>query len=257
MSEYLASCADSFQRVSKSSFQSGSSPNPFTSLKIVGYSSGSSLKSVRATSQGESSSSGSNVQDGRPFKEMVKKTAYGNLVRVHSNYEVSLVHRQLHWLLMVKMMDSDEPYISMEIVTSNMFDIIPVMREIQETELGCFGTLFSAAPTKVGIFNGTLIELCGKADTVVKRMDRYNLLTSNCQHFCNNVLQGLGLRTFPTTVGPETTLDSDQEFDTVTRVLGRITGAVTSHAGVGHIGAAVVGVAASAPRVARSGLSSS
>ena len=51
----------------------------------------------------------------------------------------------------------------------------------------------------------TLLGLCRIAERVRLGMGEYNVLTNNCQHFCNNVLKELGLPPHPTTVGPDTT----------------------------------------------------
>lgn len=51
----------------------------------------------------------------------------------------------------------------------------------------------------------TIKEICEIADEVRRGMGRFNMLDNNCQHFCNNVLQRLGLQTERTTIGPTTT----------------------------------------------------
>ena len=72
----------------------------------------------------------------------------------------------------------------------------------------------------VGVHEG---NLCHMADDVVKQMGNYNFISSNCQHFCSNLLSKLGHQTYPTTVGPETTLTDDnfiaKEFDLLSRIM--------------------------------------
>ena len=63
--------------------------------------------------------------------------------------------------------------------------------------------------TKIHTRKTTLMELCKTAERVRLGMGDYNLLTNNCQHFCNNVLKELGLPTKQTTVGPTTTTVKD------------------------------------------------
>lgn len=68
----------------------------------------------------------------------------------------------------------------------------------------------------VGTYQGTLNELCQKADSVIVRMGKYNLFCNNCQHFCNNFLCEIGLESGKqkTSIGPSTTLSiEDKTFD--------------------------------------------
>lgn len=250
----LPSSVNVLNSSAKGSCQLGSSANPVASLHAAGSSSGAIINSLSHSSlqSGMQSSNNNVLYVGLPFEEMVKRTHYAPVVRVSTRYEIKLVHGttgQLHWRLLVKMKDSDMPFITFEITTSNMYDIIPAMMEIPETSPGCFSA-FKSTPTDVGTFQGTLTDLCQMADAVVRAMESYNLLTSNCQHFCNNLLQRLGLRTFPTTIGPETTLDDEiRECDLITRVFGQAMDYATGYAGVGQVGAVVVGTAMGAPQV--------
>ena len=63
---------------------------------------------------------------------------------------------------------------------------------------------------KVGTMTTTIMKLSETAEAIRVGMGKYNLLTNNCQHFCNNVLKKLGLPTTPTTVGPTTTVNFDE-----------------------------------------------
>ena len=54
-------------------------------------------------------------------------------------------------------------------------------------------------------------------------MGGYHLFTSNCQHFCNNVLRWLNYETYPTTVGSDTTLQEiEMGFDALPDVQQRV-----------------------------------
>ena len=62
----------------------------------------------------------------------------------------------------------------------------------------------------MGSYKGTLHDLCQIADQVVEDMKSYNLVTSNCQHFCNNLLRKTGKRNFRITVGR---MEKEKKFD--------------------------------------------
>jgi hypothetical protein len=70
--------------------------------------------------------------------------------------------------------------------------------------------------TDAGTYNGTLHDLCQIADKVVEEMKSYNLVTSNCQHFCNNLLRKIGKKTYPMTVGCMT---KEKRFDYYSNVI--------------------------------------
>ena len=184
---------------------------------------------------------------------MVKEhDKYGLLFRVPTQYKIKLMHgqrRNLHWFLLVKVKESDLPYLTLEITTSNLSDLLPTIRTIQPSP-GCWAG-FTQSPEKVGIYNGSLESLCRIGDGVVKDMESYNLLTSNCQHFCNNVLKKIGFETYPTTIGPETTLEEDERnYDLFTRVMEQIIAGAPAL--VGQIGASAVGTVVGAPSVIQS-----
>ena len=139
---------------------------------------------------------------------------------------MKLVHgtKQLHWLLLVKMFRSKLPYLTLEITTnSDLCELIPTIRTISEneTEIGA-----SVKPqdsvtsiTDVGSYKGTLHDLCQFADKVVEDMKSYNLITSNCQHFCNNLLRKIGKGTFPMTIGRMSREGKEKKFDLYSNVI--------------------------------------
>ena len=176
---------------------------------------------------------------------------------VPTQYDVRLVHSTrgpLHWYILVQMLGSTFPFLTIEITTSNLTNLVPTMRTIDLNEAG--GCL-SRPPTEVGIYSGTLQKICEFADAVIAEMGGYNLLVNNCQHFCNNLLKKLNFRTFETTIGPQTTLDDEENnFDLITTVLRQVYDKTLAGApaGIGSIGAAVVGSAVGAPSAVRATL---
>jgi hypothetical protein len=128
----------------------------------------------------------------KPFVEMIgEHPIYGHLMKVKGVYEVQLVHLEsAHWYLVVRTKDSTMPYISLEIRTTDLSDLVQFTREIDSLETG--------VSSDVGVYEGTLLSLCELADRVVKEMDSYDLLTCNCQTFCNLLLKKIGKREFPT-----------------------------------------------------------
>ena len=86
---------------------------------------------------------------------------------------------------------------------------------IQGGMRGVMLTFSGSKPTKVGTMKTTIMKLCDTAETVRIGMGKYHLLTNNCQHFCNNVLEKLELPTIRTTVGHRTT---DVNFDEIDEI---------------------------------------
>ena len=164
---------------------------------------GSSLLGSGSSSGIYSSSSVGGGLVGKPFANMIKETSHEDVLSVNTTYEVFIVKRaQLHRLLLVRMKDSSYPWITFEVNTPNMTNLTTVMQETENLPWNS---------EKVGDFEGNLLGICVIADSVVERMEKYRLFTNNCQHFCNNLLQEMGLETYDTTVGPRTTLEP--EFD--------------------------------------------
>ena len=184
--------------MSSSLSSSSSSRSASTSSSWPLWLGSGSLYEISMSSSGSSSSSNKRVINlqGEAFSDLVKNTPYGSMLRVELDYEIRLVHNQLHWLLLFKVKDSDA-CISMEVTTSTMTDIVHTVCIFMDEESIPESTLVATRKLK-------LADVASKADHIVQTMGRYNLFTSNCQHFCNTLLQELGLPTFTTTVGPET-----------------------------------------------------
>ena len=126
---------------------------------------------------------------------------YGFLINVKTTYEVKLVHRQsANWYFLVRTKDSTLPYISIEIRTTDLRNLVPFTCEVD--------SLNADTSSDIGEYKGSLLSLCEMADRVVQDMGSYDLLTSNCQTFCNELLKRMGKSEFPTS-----TKLLDREFD--------------------------------------------
>ena len=147
---------------------------------------------------------------GKPFVEMIQDhPQYGPWINVKTTYEVRLVHLESHhWYLLVRTKDSTLSYISLEIRTTDLSDLVPFTRGIDSPKLD--------VSSDVGSYEGTLFSLCELADSVVKEMGSYELLTSNCQTFCNQLLKKMGKTEFPTTIVTEFI---DKELDLLGEVI--------------------------------------
>ena len=179
--------------------------------------------SIYEISGSNSSSSSSNNQrtivnilEGETFADLVKNTPYGGTLRIELNYEIRLVHKQLHWMLLINAEDSDV-YISIEVTTSDMSTLVPLVRIFQDEESTPASTLVVTRKLK-------LANIASAADTVVQTMGTYHFILRNCQHFCNTWLEFQGCKTFPTTIGPRTAYVSDQDkhggFDSIRAIIG-------------------------------------
>lgn len=157
--------------------------------------------------------------------EMVEKTDYKTTNGVVVDYEIFVVRKQLHWLLLLRMESSELAFVTIEITTMNLHDCIPTMRRLSQPTTSFSTTrlngnrsvpLLTCKPEKVGNYRGKLIYICRAADSVLANMKSYNLLTNNCQHFINNLLSKIGFKTYRTTVGPQvsvTLTEEEKQFD--------------------------------------------
>ena len=200
-----------------------------------------SASGSQSFSSGPSATSDTSTQlsedHGRPFLEMVQgNDKYGPFLEVTTTYEIKIVHgsvlENLHWYILLKIQNSKLPYLTIEITTTNMSDLVPTIRTLE----------LQQSPEHVGVYEKTLRSFCLVADGVVTQMGNYNLTRNNCQHFCNNLLTKLGHQTYPTTIGPETTLTDDdetKEFDLLARIMRppKIIGKIGAKAVAGATGA--------------------
>lgn len=111
-------------------------------------------------------------------------------------YEVYIDFSKWHWLLLIKAKGSKFPFASIEISTPNMFSIERGM---------CLYEDYKGGKTYCGELNLTLQDFLHVADRIVEEMDGYSLFSSNCQHFCNNLLHHYNFEVYPTTLGKEVT----------------------------------------------------
>ena len=135
-----------------------------------------------------------NFAYGKPFVEMIQgHPQYGPWINVKTTYEVRLAHLESHhWYLLVRTKDSTLPYISLEIRTRDLSDLVPFTRGVDSPKRN--------VSSDVGFYEGTLLSLCELADSVIKEMGSYELLTSNCQTFCNKLLKKMSKTEFSTTM---------------------------------------------------------
>ena len=145
-------------------------------------------------------------QKGSRFVEMVRNSEYGQrhlclyfqkLLNTPGKYQVYLLkggQTGLHWSLLVRMTGARIalPFLSIEVNTdANLNDLIPTMRRFME--------LPKAAELQ-GCINGkSIMKLCKIADNVRSEMGSYSLTSTNCQYFCNKILEKLNLNTHVTT----------------------------------------------------------
>ena len=166
-----------------------------------------SIYEISGSSSSSSSSNNQrtlvNVLEGETFADLVKNTPYGGTLRIELNYEIRLAHKQLHWMLLINAEDSDA-YISIEVTTSDMSTLVPLVHIFQDEESTPASTLVATRRLK-------LADIASAADTVVQTMGTYHFILRNCQHFCNTWLDFLGCKTFPTTIGPRKAYVSDQD----------------------------------------------
>lgn len=147
---------------------------------------------------------------GCPFVEMVKDNPhYGEWSNADKIvYDISLVHCQLHWKLLVKKTNAKQlPFITFEVRTNNMKTLV----RWQDTF-----SVSNVSSSYVGTYVGTLKSLAQMADAVAEEMQHYDLLTSNCQVFCNKMLKRMGMREFEMTYQPDSI---DSTFDIITEDL--------------------------------------
>jgi hypothetical protein len=191
--------------------------NPVGSLNV----SGKAVGTIGCASTSPASlSSGQGFSNyGKSFVEMVNGSDYKPVIHTSSSYEVRIINPEsAHWLILVKMKGSGFPYLTFEITTSNGSDLLETTRAVSDE-----------SSEEVGDYDGDLYGLCQIADEVVKEMAEYNFFTSNCQQFCNNLLQKMGLPTYPPTIGPETHSKEDiEKIDNVGVVLNQLIGGASS-----------------------------
>ena len=144
------------------------------------------LMSIYNTSTVKQRFSGTQFVD-RPYIEMVQDTPYLDIMDdPEQRYSVYLDKSNLHWFVLVQKTDSTLPYITLEISTLNMVDLLTVMKVMGEKDCKKL--------THIGNYTGKLSKFCIMADRIRETMGQYQLLLNNCQHFCNNLAYQFGMR---------------------------------------------------------------
>ena len=147
---------------------------------------------------------------GHPFVEMVRDNPhYGEWSKADKIvYDINLVHCQLHWKLLVKKTNSKQlPFITFEVRTNDMATLVTWQDTFSVSTV-------TSSYAFIGTYVGSLNSLAQMADATVEEMQlHYNLLTSNCQVFCNKMLKRMDLPTFETTYDPDMI---DKTFDMIT-----------------------------------------
>lgn len=169
-----------------------------------------SSSSLSAKSSGSKTNSGRvYLLQGSPFEEMARdqQCPYNQILEMPVEYAIYIERKSYHWFLLVRCTKfrhtETEQFVTLEITTPDLRSFCPVMDVLQDDK----------GKESVGDYEGTFLDLCIMADRMVDGMGKYSLFNNNCQHFCNNILNQLKMRTFPTTVGPKTTLDETPKFD--------------------------------------------
>ena len=135
-----------------------------------------------------------------PFRDKVKGTKYQCILGAKKKYHVYLNEEKFHRYIVLHHEEEGTtyPFLTIEInTTKDCVKIIPVMRELQLEEIKIKWEI-SDIEIKLDI-------LCETADKIVSDMGKYNVFTSDCQTFCNDLLIKLGLieKPFPTLFGPD------------------------------------------------------
>ena len=210
---------------SLSSIGSGSSSSHISSLKSSGNVAAPFYISLSMPNPAPKDPEGSQCQNAEPGEKVeetvvTKKSfvqqvssansTYASMLPSKLNYEFKLVHGKkcIHWFFLLKIKDSQLPYITLEIQTSDLHDLIPTVQNVENGDISiteAFSQSNSTVLTDLDVYDGRLQDLCEIADGVVEAMKEYNIVSNNCQHFCNNVLKKLGRKTFSTTVGHQCT----------------------------------------------------
>ena len=149
--------------------------------------------------------------EGMPFADMIKKHhIYGPWSDTQTVYELKLVNPSfpiLHWYLLIKKVDPSGslPFISVEITTSDLRTLTPLIREFRSC----------GNASHVDTYDGSLLDICKFADEVVEEMGGYHFWSNNGQHFCNKLLRKLRKDEFPTTYESN---ETDTTFDHCSRI---------------------------------------
>lgn len=182
----------SFTRLLKSSFSSSAE-------SILPSSSSSSTSSASSSRSTQDHGKSCKTSDGdTTFSELINNSQYKPLKDVEVTYEVYIDDTQLHWCLLIKMKGSDLPFLSLEASTPDFSSLRHEMflhDKYEEKIKSC------------GKIDGKLSDILNVADDVIIKMGKYSVFSSNCQHFCNNVLHYYNFEVYSTTFGEKVTAE--------------------------------------------------
>ena len=178
-------------------------------------SSSSSLRSSKLSARSVSSSFKSKsdrrvqlLQD-QPFQEMAQNEhcPYHRILEMQAEYAIYIQRKDYHWFLLLRCTNyrhsETEQFVTLEVTTPDLRRFCPVMDVLQDDE----------GKELVGNYKATFLDLCRMADGVIEEMGNYSLFSNNCQHFCNNTLKQLKLKTFPTTFKSKDLATEEEKFD--------------------------------------------
>lgn len=128
---------------------------------------------------------------------MVDNSPYKDLKKVKGTYEVYIDRSRYHWFLLLKLKESDLPFISLEASTPDFCAFSHEMH-VCTAEVG-------SEIVRCGEIDDLLSAIVDVAGKILKKMDSYSLWKNNCQHFCNNFLKHYCFEVYPVTLGKEVT----------------------------------------------------
>lgn len=185
----------------------------FGSLKIGSsrVSSSSSHISSSSSSSGRANGRSCNPsEDDKSFSEMINVTCYEPLKKVKGKYEIFIDCNKLHWLLLIKMKDSKLHFFSLEVSTPDLSSF--------RHEMFLFDG-YEGGRKYCGEIDAKLEDILDAADRIVVKMEKYRLLSSNCQHFCNNFLNHYSFEVYRTTIGKDVTASIRRQPDVEAELL--------------------------------------
>ena len=146
---------------------------------------------------------------GMKFSEMIDNAeGYKFIKGVEGNISMFIDHRtNWHWFLLVKLtMDGTQlPFVLLEVCVNDNGGIEREMFTLEK---------YDGELTYCGEFKGKINDVVKVADEIVLKMGDYSLFSSNCQHFCNNVLNYYNFKVYRTTLGKEITATIKKQVST-------------------------------------------
>jgi hypothetical protein len=210
----------------------------FSSLSVASSASGSGAWANsfwNPASVGGKSCNTNNPPKDMRFSDMIANSPYTAIKRVQLEYEVFIDNNKLHWLLLIKAKDTEFPYFSLEITTSDFSNIIRNM---------VLYNTYTGNTIACGSIIANLDTILDVADKVVTAMAEYKLFSNNCQHFCNNFLNQYSFAVYTPTIGTAVTaeviaMESVQPGQTIRGLFNQLTVGSTEQQLLGYVAAAL------------------